>query len=122
MPKYAGRSESDDMFVSEVEAEAKAANLPAVVLSQQAELANYINSVDWRAAALPEDYERLKQVVAKVTSIDLLKDAADKLDAIATTPLGPTFKKVAEEWTTGALHERFPDHVEKPMGQYRDTA
>ena len=45
----------------------------------------------------------------------------DKLVPIVAAG-SPTFKSVADEWTTGALHERFPDHVEKPMGQYRDTA
>lgn len=32
-----------------------------------------------------------------------------------------TFADVADEWTTGALHKRFPDHVEKLTGNYFDT-
>ncbi|MBK8994142.1 MAG: tyrosine-type recombinase/integrase [Myxococcales bacterium] len=45
----------------------------------------------------------------------------DKLDPISAEPAGPTFAIVADEWTKGVLHERFPDHVERLTERFRDT-
>jgi integrase len=46
------------------------------------------------------------------------KDALEAINVLLggvavvdTKPEGPTFREVAEEWTSGKLHKRYPDHV-----------
>lgn len=56
------------------------------------------------------DEQRLARIRKGVDAIL----AGDVKPAEPPTPLtdaGPTFREFAEEWTSGKLHERFPDHV-----------
>jgi integrase len=41
----------------------------------------------------------------------LRKPESERIEAVADPAGGVTFKELAEQWTSGELHERYPDHV-----------
>jgi len=74
-PRGARRSELDD-----AEDEALVPHVPKESL--KSELMLFVSKLNVETAWLPEDYARLKQEVANIESIDLLKEIADKAMAM----------------------------------------
>ena len=86
----------------------------------------------FRRAGVTVDDPRARPLLemAAEKPVDLLPHVMALADQLAggtlelpePTDQGPTFKQVADDWTSGKLHERFPDHVGKLTESFQDTA